>query len=143
MRTRIKPTGVGEAFQGRLTATQTDLMREALSALDGWASTDEALVVQLGADREEVGRLRDRLKGDHRTSREFTLTARELHVIHAALTAVAPMFLTSGGFSEEGFHNRTGFFRENFDAMASSIVSAVSEATALQVTRPSRPASRP
>jgi hypothetical protein len=130
MRTRIKLTRAGEAFQGRLTATQTDLVCEALRTLDGWASTDEALVVQLGADREEVGRLYDRLRGDHRTTREFTLTARELHIIHAALTAIAPMFLTSGGFSEEGFYNRTGFFRENFDAMASNIVSAVSEATA-------------
>ncbi|KOT40576.1 hypothetical protein ADK41_12675 [Streptomyces caelestis] len=61
--------------------------------------------------------------------REFTLTSRELHVVHAALTAVAPMFLTNRGFSEEGFYNRTGFFRENFDAMASNIISAVSEAT--------------
>ncbi|MFF9485340.1 hypothetical protein [Streptomyces sp. NPDC014676] len=40
------------------------------------------------------------------------------------------MFLTSGGFSEEGFSNRTGFFRENLDAMASNIVSAVSRTTA-------------
>jgi hypothetical protein len=35
MRTRIRLTRVGEAFQGRLTATQTDLMREALRTLDG------------------------------------------------------------------------------------------------------------
>lgn len=76
IRTRIKLTRDGEAFRGRLTATQTDLMCEALSSLDGWASTDEALVVQLGADREEVGRLYDRLAGAHRTTREFTLTAR-------------------------------------------------------------------
>ncbi|GHA84503.1 hypothetical protein ACIQRS_30445 [Streptomyces termitum] len=130
MRTRIKLTRAGEAFQGRLTAAQTDLMCEALRTLDGWASTDEALAVQLGADREEVDRLYDRLKGDHTTTREFTLTSRELHVIHAALTAVAPMFRTNGGFSEEAFYDRIGFFRENADAMASSIVSAVSEATA-------------
>ncbi|MFI1420013.1 hypothetical protein ACH4VX_18905 [Streptomyces sp. NPDC020731] len=130
MRTRIKLTRAGEAFRGRLTATQTDLMCEALRTLDGWASTDEALVVQLGAGREEVRRLCDRLQGDHRTSREFTLTTRELHVVHAAITATAPMFLSNRGFSEEGFYNRTGFFRENFDAMASNIVNAVSEATA-------------
>ncbi|MFD3624590.1 hypothetical protein [Streptomyces sp. NPDC058698] len=130
MRTRIKLTRDGEAFHGRLTATQTSLMGKALGILDDWASTDEALVVQLGADHEEVRRLYDRLQGDHRTSREFTLTARELHVIHAALTAIAPMFLSNRGFSEEGFYNRTSFFRENFDAMASSIVNAVSEATA-------------
>lgn len=130
MRTRIKLTRVGEAFHGRLTATQTDLMGSALGLLDDWASTDEALAVQLGADREEVRRLYDRLQGDHRTPREFTLTARELHVIHAAITAITPMFLSNRGFSQEGFYNRTSFFRENFDAMASSIVSAVSEATA-------------
>ncbi|AYL38436.1 hypothetical protein ACG2OD_08385 [Streptomyces sp. PDY-4] len=129
MRTRIKLTRAGEAFRGRLTATQTDLMCEALSALEGWASTDETLTVQLGAGREEVRRLYDRLQGDHKTPREFTLTARELHVIHAAITAVAPMFLSNRAFSEEAFYNRTGFFRENFDAMASSIVGAVSEAT--------------
>ncbi|MGA5077501.1 hypothetical protein ACPC37_07795 [Streptomyces griseoincarnatus] len=129
MRTRIKLTRVGEAFQGRLTATQTDMMCNALGTLKGWASTDEALVVQLGADREEVNRLYDRLQGDHKTPRVFTLSARELHVIHAALTAIAPMFLSNRGFSEEGFYNRTSFFRENFDAMASSIVTAVSEAT--------------
>ncbi|MFD4348818.1 hypothetical protein ACFWQ6_28755 [Streptomyces coelicoflavus] len=70
-----------------------------------WASTDEALVVQLGADREEARRLHDRFQGNRKTPREFTLTARELHVI------------------------QTSFFRENFDAMALSIVTAVSEGT--------------
>ncbi|WP_146063470.1 hypothetical protein [Streptomyces sp. SM11] len=104
-------------------------MLEALRTLQGWGYSDEAVAVQLSADRQEIDRLAERLAGDHRTARDFSLTVRELHVIHSALTAVAATFITSGGFSEEGFYNRTSFFRENFDAMALSIVTAVDEAT--------------
>ncbi|MEV8230358.1 hypothetical protein AB0P41_30655 [Streptomyces sp. NPDC079167] len=129
MRTQIKVTEVKGAFHTRFTSVQTDLMLEALRTLQGWGYSDEALAVQLNADPEEIALLTERLKGDHRTTRDFALTARELHVIHSALTAVATTFISSGGFSEEGFHNRTSFFRENFDAMALSIVRAVDEAT--------------
>ncbi|MFD4759495.1 hypothetical protein ACFWOJ_11500 [Streptomyces sp. NPDC058439] len=79
-----------------------------------------AVAVQLDADREEIDRLAERLKGDHRTTRDSTLAAYELHVIHSALTAVATTFIATRGFSEEGFYNKTSFFRENFDAMALS-----------------------
>lgn len=128
MRTLIKMTEAEGLFRTRLTATQTALMLEALRTLQGWGYSDEALAVQLNANQEEVDRLAERLKGDHKTTRDFTLTARELHVIHSALTAVATTFISSGGFSEEGFYNKTSFFRENFDAMALSIVRAVDEA---------------
>ncbi|MGW0792906.1 hypothetical protein ACWD04_33045 [Streptomyces sp. NPDC002911] len=128
MRTRIKLVRAGESFHGRLTSSQTDLMLEALQSLKGWGPSPDALSVQLGVDLQEVDRLAGRLRGDHRTTREFTLTARELHVSHSALTAVPPRFAVDGVFSEEGFYNRTSFFRENFDAMATGIVAAVSEA---------------
>ncbi|MGW0788831.1 hypothetical protein ACWD04_11380 [Streptomyces sp. NPDC002911] len=129
MRTQIKMTEVEGSFRTRLTSTQTDLMLEALRTLQGRGYSDEALAVQLSAGQEEIDRLAERLKGDHKTTRDFTLTARELHVIHSALTSVATTFISRDGFSEEGFYNKTSFFRENFDAMALSIVRAVDEAT--------------
>ncbi|MFH8475110.1 hypothetical protein [Streptomyces sp. NPDC018000] len=129
MRTQIKMTEADGSFRTRLTSTQTDLMLEALLTLQGWGYSDEAVAVQLNADREEIDRLAERLTGDHKTTRDFTLTAHELHVIHSALTAVATTFISNRGFSEEGFYDKTSFFRENFDAMALSIVTAVDEAT--------------
>ncbi|GAA2939634.1 MULTISPECIES: hypothetical protein [Streptomyces] len=130
LRMQIKVTAVKGSFHTRLTSAQTDLMLEALRTLQGWGYSDEALAVQLNAGQEEIDLLAERLRGDHKTDRDFTLTGRELHVIHSALTAVATTFISGGGFSEEGFYNKTSFFRENFDAMASSIVRAVDEATA-------------
>lgn len=129
MRTQIKLTKIEGSFRTRFTATQTNLMLEALRTLQGRGFSDEALAVQLNADQEEIDRLAERLKGDHKTTRDFTLTARELHVIHSALTAVATTFISNRGFSEEVFYDKTSFFRENFDAMALSIVTAVDEAT--------------
>ncbi|MCY0951501.1 hypothetical protein [Streptomyces sp. H27-S2] len=132
MRTTIRLTADGTAFRGRLTPSQADAMVEALQLLRSRDFSDTAIVMQLNADRAEIGRLIERLAGDHETSRDYTLNLHDLHVIHAALTAVATTFISDRGFSEEGFHVRTSFFRENFDALALSLVQAVSDATPTQ-----------
>lgn len=107
-------------------------MVEALQLLRSRDFSETAILMQLNADRAEIGRLIEKLAGDHETSRDYTLDLHELHVIHGALTAVATTFISNGGFSEEGFHMRTGFYRENFDALALSLVQAVSDATGPQ-----------
>ncbi|MEU4351830.1 hypothetical protein [Streptomyces sp. NPDC023838] len=105
-------------------------MREALEFLGGRDFTDEALVIQLGTGREELARLRAHLMKVGELTADVQLKARDLHVLHSALTASATMFLESRGvISQEAFYRRTGFFRENFDALALGIVEAASEAT--------------
>ncbi|MFI2764387.1 hypothetical protein ACH5A3_37000 [Streptomyces echinatus] len=47
---------------------------------------------------------------------------------HSALTAVPTMFLVRGGaFTEEPFHIRLGFYRENFDTLARAMAEAAAQ----------------
>lgn len=133
MRTRISLTRDGDAYRVRLTWPQADAMVGALTLLAEQHFSDAAVALQLGMDRDEVATLVDKLAGDHRTTREYVLDPRELHAVHAALTAAATMFLVSSTyFSAENFHVKLSFHRENFDALALSLVQAVSDATAPQ-----------
>ncbi|MCZ4119988.1 hypothetical protein [Streptomyces sp. H39-S7] len=133
MRTRISLTREGEAYRVRLTWPQSDAMVNALALLAEQYFSDAALTVQLGMGRDGVGVLVDKLAGDHRTTREYVLDLRELHAVHAALTAAATMFLISSTyFSAENFHVKLGFHRENLDALALSLVQALSDATSPQ-----------
>ncbi|MCZ4101213.1 hypothetical protein G3I60_10700 [Streptomyces sp. SID13666] len=76
-------------------------------------------------------RVPTRLAGDHKATRDYVLDLRELHAIHAALTAAATVFLIDRTyFAAENFHVKLSFHRENFDALALSLVQAVSDVTA-------------
>lgn len=130
MRTRIKLTADGDSFVVRLTPSQSEAMCRALELLSSRDFTDAAITLQLGADRAEIAALIGRLSGHQEASQDVRLRASELHVLHGALTAAATMFLQrGGGFSEEAFHHRLGFFRENFDSLALNIVETMSQAT--------------
>ncbi|MEU6547141.1 hypothetical protein [Streptomyces sp. NPDC046859] len=129
MRTQLKVTRDGDAFVVRLTPRQVSAMYEALSYLADRDYGDTELTLLVGAGREAVDGLVERLIGRRTESCDFRLTIEELHMLHSALTAVPTMFLERGGlFAEEPFHIRLGFYRENFDALASALVCAVAEA---------------
>ncbi|MEV4335996.1 hypothetical protein [Streptomyces sp. NPDC049590] len=82
----------------------------------------------LGAGREAVDALLERLAGPDTVSRDVRLTPRELHMVHSALTAAPTMFLVPGGvFAEEPFHIRPGFYRADFDTLAHAVAQAVAE----------------
>ncbi|MGZ9935097.1 hypothetical protein ACXNSR_35080 [Streptomyces sp. NC-S4] len=131
MRRQIRLIRDGDGFTARIAPSQAEAMREALELMAGREFTEEARLIQLGADREGLVRLRTRLLVVRDRTTDVRLAAHDLHVLHGALTACATMFLDGHiPFSEEAFYRRTGFFRENFDGLALGIVEAASEATA-------------
>ncbi|MGC9544249.1 hypothetical protein [Streptomyces sp. UG1] len=125
----MKLTRDGDAFIARLAPSQVSAMYEALSYLRHRDPSDTELTLLVGAGREAVDALLERLSGRHTKSRDFRLTIEELHMVHSALTAAPTMFLTrGGGFVEEPFHIRLGFYRENFDVLALALTQAAAEA---------------
>jgi hypothetical protein len=130
MRTRLRLTRDGDAFVARLTPSQTMAMHEALIYLRHRDDSDLALTLQLGIGRETVDALIERLSGGYAESRsrDIRFRAEELHAVHSALTTAPTKFLSrEGAFTQEPFHIRLGFYRENFDALAYGIVEAASE----------------
>jgi hypothetical protein len=129
LRTQLKLTRDGDAFIARLTPRQAAAMYEALSCLRERDRGDTELTLLVGAGREAVDALVERLAGRHTESRDFRLTMEELHMVHSALTATPTLFLErSGLFAEEPFNIRLGFYRENFYALAHAVLQAVAEA---------------
>ncbi|MFI7140534.1 hypothetical protein ACIBQ5_23165 [Streptomyces massasporeus] len=129
MRTQLKPTRDGEAFIVRLAPRQVAAMYEALSHLSEQDYGDTELTLLVGAGREAVDALVERLAGRQTESRDFRLTMEELHMVHSALTTAPVLFVERGGvFAEEPFHIRLGFYRENFYALARAVLQAVAEA---------------
>ncbi|KAB1144528.1 hypothetical protein F7R91_22255 [Streptomyces luteolifulvus] len=125
MRTQVKLAREGDGLLATLAPSQASAMYEALSHLRERDFSDAELTLLVGARREAVDVLLDRLAGPHTESRDFRFAPEELHMVHSALTAVPTMFLVRGGaFTEEPFHIRVGFYRENFDALANAIVQA-------------------
>jgi hypothetical protein len=125
----MKVTRDGDAFIARLTPRQVSAIYEALSYLRDRDCGDTELALLVGAGREAVDALVERLVGRHTESRDFRLTMEELHMMHSALTAAPTMFTGRGGvFAEEPFHIRLGFYRENFDALAYAVVRAAAQA---------------
>ncbi|MCX5526601.1 hypothetical protein OG342_27700 [Streptomyces bobili] len=129
MRTQMKMTREGDVFLARLTPRQVSAMYEALSYLSEQDYGDTELTLLVGAGRETVDALVERLAVRHAESSDFRLTMEELHMVHSALTAV-PLNFTGreGAFLEEPFNIRLGFYRENFDALAYAVVRAAAEA---------------
>ncbi|MFF7100698.1 hypothetical protein ACFY9X_10980 [Streptomyces nigra] len=129
MRTQLKVIRDGDVFVVRLAPRQVSAMYEALSFLAGLDYGDTELTLLVGSGREAVDALVGRLTGRRTESCDLRLTIEELHMVHSALTASPTLFLERGGlFAEEPFNVRLGFYRENFDALASAVVRAVAEA---------------
>ncbi|MFF7311442.1 hypothetical protein [Streptomyces sp. NPDC008137] len=125
MRTEFELTRDGEDFVARLDPSQARALDEALSYARRADATDAYLRVLLGAGREVVDGLVQRLRGPHSQPFEVRLRPEELHVVLSALTNAAAHFVSAEGrFSQEPFLIRLGFYRENFDALALAIVNA-------------------
>ncbi|MEU0663242.1 hypothetical protein [Streptomyces lavendulocolor] len=129
MRAQIRVTRDGDAFVVRFAPSQAAAIGGALETLRSRDLGDEALALRVGAGRAEVEELIGRLRELRAASGDLRLRPHELHVIHAALTAVATAFLVQGRhFSEEPFHHALGVFREDVDALAGHLAQAVSDA---------------
>ncbi|MGI5194769.1 hypothetical protein ACQEVY_14235 [Streptomyces sp. CA-288835] len=107
---RLADTG----FSVRFVGAQRDLLDEVLTFVSHHPSPE----IRTGWDKDRLMVLADSIGGEERT-----YSVEELHVLHAALVSVCSMFA-----SEESFHIRIGFFRENALAVASGLVKAVEDA---------------
>ncbi|MGW0760203.1 hypothetical protein ACWD1Y_27625 [Streptomyces sp. NPDC002814] len=130
METDFELTRDGEEFVARLTRDQALAMHEALIFLRHRDVSADILALRLGADPKAVDSIVERLRVGDAESVEVRFQWGELHVVHSALTSVATMFMSRGRVLQEPFHIRLGFFRENLDALALSLVNAASEVTA-------------
>ncbi|WP_329364226.1 hypothetical protein [Streptomyces sp. NBC_01483] len=124
---QLKLTRDGDALVARLAPSQASAMYEALTYLRAPNAGDEELTLLVGAGREAVDAVVERLAGSHTESFDIRLRWEELHMVHSALTTAPTMFLTRGVFTEEPFHIQLGFYRENFDALALAIVNAAAQ----------------
>lgn len=88
-------------------------MYEALSHRSEQDYGDTELILLVGAGRESIGALVERLAGRHAESSDFCLTVEELPMVHSALTVVPLRFTgREGAFLEEPFNIRRGFYWE-------------------------------
>lgn len=129
MRTEVDLTRDGVDFVARLDPSQASVLHEALSYVRRGDATDAYLTVLLGAGREVVDGILERLRGPRPGPFEVRFRPEELHVVLSALTTAAAHFVSREGlFSQEAFVIRLGLFRQNVDALASAIVNAAHRA---------------
>lgn len=105
----------------RLTPAQAALFRECIAltmeAHDGDAMTE----LCTGSPRRELENItKEVAHAPENTSGTYTFTLRQLHSIYASVTHAVVALP-----SEETFHIRTGFYRENAIALANSLRSAL------------------
>lgn len=125
---RVRLTRDGEEFVVEVWPYQAHILHRALSAIlhHPDAEADTALAVRLGASPETVRALTERFAGEWTDIRELRFTIGELHLLHSALTGAAVLFVERGFFSDEAFYAKTASYREHFDALALSLVEALS-----------------
>ena len=114
MRTSPFVRRVEPGFAVRFPGAQRDLLRSAFEYVAGHPSPE----IRTGWARDRLTVLAASVAEDERT-----YTVEELHVVHSVLLAVCNMFA-----SEEAFHIRIGFFRENALTLADGLVKAVENA---------------
>ncbi|MFE3073709.1 hypothetical protein [Streptomyces sp. NPDC059247] len=114
------------------TPAQGLAVHSALDTLARSSFTDTATKLQAGLGKEQLRELAVRIPtgpGDPEAD-GMELSEEELHAIHAALTAVATLYLVNSAyFAQEPFQIEVGYLREHMDALALGLVKAVSEAT--------------
>ncbi|MFC9336672.1 hypothetical protein ACFT0G_01380 [Streptomyces sp. NPDC057020] len=104
----------------------------ALSALSGSSFTDTAVRVQTGMGRNELHALARRIPTapDDPGADGLELREEELRAIHAAVMAVATLFLVNSAyFAQDPYQMRVGYLREHMDAFALGLANAVSDVT--------------
>jgi hypothetical protein len=120
MRDRPFIAQAGREFSVRFTKSQEALLVEALSYLADRPG-ELGVRARIGKERIQLSQLVHRLRGSQ--GKLFSLD--DLHTMYAVLLAVCHQFA-----SEEAFHFRTGFFREQALALAEGLVTAAEDATA-------------
>ncbi len=116
MRARFR---VGREADGRFTVRmspgQCSLVGECLGLASGGADTNDLVRFRLGGSREAVAALAEELRrgGSAEHSQDYRFDVRQLHIIYAGLTRIVTDFV-----SDEDFHQRTGWYRENVIALA-------------------------
>lgn len=119
--TRVDMVRDGETFRLTLKPQQRDLLESVLLFMAGRDEPESIMMVWTGASGQSLADLRSRAVG----GRSFTLSLGELHVVHATLLAIKSLFV-----SEEDFHVKIGFFRENIDELARNLIGALDRAEA-------------
>lgn len=121
MRTAVRVERSGEGrYRLLLTPAQRDLMRTVVEVMELIDRPDAVLQVQTGTTRAGLAALGRRL--DARSVDD--LTVADLHALHAVLTVAGRQFPPS----EEAFHLRVGFYRENATDLAAGLVSGLGKA---------------
>ncbi|WP_019545736.1 hypothetical protein [Streptomyces sulphureus] len=109
-------------FAVTLSPAQASVMEECLRLVTEGSARDEVVRFTVGSPSEEVpaviAKARRVSQANHRAEHVFTLA--QLHVIYASLTSAVTEFV-----SDEDFHQRTGWYRENVIALASALSRSV------------------
>ncbi len=107
---------VGDAYRPSFTPPQKLAITEILALVRDLRLPEAAIVLQVACSAAQLDELARKLQAE-----DAELSLPEMHVVLAAL-AVAPLAFPA---SEEAFHTRIGFFRENVAELARSLISAV------------------
>jgi len=115
MRLSVKLAASGDHFVLTLLPAQRVAVGYATEVVESLQVPDPVVEVMFAAPRRtlvETGRRFD--------SEETTATLAEIRVLYQMLKTVPECF-----GSEEAFHTRTGYYRENFTDLAKGLLSAV------------------
>jgi hypothetical protein len=105
-------------FSVRFVGSQSDLLHEALLWFAHRREGEAVVHVWAGCGSSRLEELGDRVKG----ADESSYSADDLHVLHAVLLS-----LYSETPSEEDFHRKFAYFRENALSLANGLVMATAE----------------
>lgn len=113
-RIRIEKRGDGR-FSVTLSPAQASVIDECLRLVVGTGARDDVVRFTLGSSGEEVTAVTEETRrgsqAQHRGA--HVLSLGQLHAIYACLTSAVTEFV-----SDEDFHQRTGWYRENVTALA-------------------------
>ncbi|MGW0775054.1 hypothetical protein ACWD01_15685 [Streptomyces sp. NPDC002835] len=106
-----------------LTPSQFDLVRRTLISLYSGGNSSELIAVVSGEEFAQLHELRKQeVDFRSRGNIELQLSRAELRAVHGALA-----FAYLNHSSEEAFHNKYGFYRENVQAVGQAICAALQE----------------
>ena len=116
MRARLRVSGEdGGRFTVRMSPGQCALISECLDLASNGAGPQDLVWFRVGSSRETVAALAEEVRAGSSAehSQDSSFDVRQLHLIYACLTRAVTEFV-----SDEDFHQRTGWYRENAAALA-------------------------
>ncbi|XVV05980.1 hypothetical protein ACQPW3_11570 [Actinosynnema sp. CA-248983] len=116
MITSVRVARVEDGILVRFRAPQDVLVREVVQYFHNMRESDESLRVLVGCDRAGAAAIIGKVHRDG----DVVFTLDELHVVHSALVGIARQFT-----SEESFHIRIGFYRENALDLAHGLLTSL------------------